>query len=625
MLHINDLTYRIAGRLLLEQATVAVSDYQRIGLVGRNGAGKSTLFRLILGEIAPESGTISMQPGRRMATVAQEAPDGDTSLIDTVLAADIERAELMTKLEQDPGRPDVADIHDRLTQIDAHSAPARAAGILSGLGFSDAQQLGPCNALSGGWRMRVALGAALFSNPDLLLLDEPTNHLDVEATIWLTNFLKNWRGTLIVISHDRNLLNRVTTRTVLVQGGRLTAYGGNFDTFRKTRAEQQRVQAKTTEKQMAQRRHMQEFVDRFRYKASKARQAQSRLKMLEKMEIASPVVEEALPNFDFPAPDPLSPPLINLEGVNVGYEPGKPVLRGLDMRIDMDDRIALLGANGNGKSTLAKLFAGRLKPETGTLRKSSKLVVGYFAQHQTDEFDLTGSPLSHMSKLMPMATETKVRAHLGRFGFGADKVETRVGSLSGGEKARLLFALMSREAPHLMILDEPTNHLDIDAREALVSALNAWEGAVILISHDARLIELCADRLLLISDGEVKPFDGDMDDYEAFVTGKSRTASTDKTTSSDNEESSKSRRKAKAGNRADKAPLRRKATEAEKEMIRLTRKRSLIESKMAQPDFYNSPAVRITAFQKELADVRAAISEAETRWLEAEEALEVAE
>ena len=619
MLHINDLTYRIAGKIIFENATVAISDGQRVGLVGRNGAGKSTLFRLILGEISPESGSISIQPGRRFATVAQEAPDGERTLVETVLEADTERAALEAELEAHPDAHRLAEIHERLSQIEAHSAPARAATILSGLGFSTEQQDGPCSALSGGWRMRVALAAALFSDPDLLLLDEPTNHLDVEATIWLTNFLKNWRGTLIVISHDRNLLNRVTSRTVHVQGGRLTAYGGNFDTFRKTRAEQQRVQAKTIEKQLAQRRHMQAFVDRFRYKASKARQAQSRLKLLEKMEVATPVVEEALPSFDFPAPDPLSPPLLNLEGVDVGYEPGKPVLRGLDIRIDMDDRIALLGSNGNGKSTLAKLLAGRLKPMAGTMRKSQKLGVGYFAQHQVDEFDLAGTALSHMAKLMPMATETKVRAHIGRFGFGADKAETKVAALSGGEKARLLFALMSREAPHLMILDEPTNHLDIDAREALVAALNSWDGAVILISHDARLIELCADRLLLVDGGRVTPFDGDMNDYEAHVTGRMR--SNGSRGGDDGRETGRDRRRNKADNRAGLAPLRRQAQEAEKEMARLTRKRELLQKKMAEPDFYASPAERITAFQKELADVASALEKAEMTWLEAEEAL----
>jgi ATP-binding cassette subfamily F protein 3 len=577
---------------------------------------------MILGEVAPESGTISIQPGRRMTTVAQEAPDGEESLIETVLAADTERASLEAELETHPDDAHrLAEIHDRLAQIEAHSAPARAATILSGLGFSPEQQEGPCSALSGGWRMRVALAAALFSNPDILLLDEPTNHLDVEATIWLTAFLKNWRGTLVIISHDRNLLNRVTTRTVHVENLRLNAYGGNFDTFRKTRAEQQRVQAKTMEKQLAQRRHMQAFVDRFRYKASKARQAQSRLKLLEKMEVASPVIEEALPSFDFPNPDPLSPPLINLEGVSVGYAPGKPVLRNLDMRIDMDDRIALLGSNGNGKSTLAKLFAGRLKHEDGTLRKSSKLGVGYFAQHQVDEFNLQGTPLSHMAALMPMATETKVRAHLGRFGFGADKAETKVGSLSGGEKARLLFAMMTREAPHLMILDEPTNHLDIDAREALVAALNSWDGAVILISHDARLIELCADRLLLVDEGTVKPFDGDMNDYEAFVTSRMRGGGKAPSERNSDTDSGKDRRKSKAEARAELAPLRKQVAEAEKEMARLTRKRELLENKMADPEFYNSPASRITAFQKELADVASALERAEMTWLEAEEAL----
>ncbi|MEQ9325880.1 MAG: ABC-F family ATP-binding cassette domain-containing protein [Rhodospirillales bacterium] len=623
MLSIRSITVRVAGRVLLDDATVSIPPGHHVGLIGRNGTGKSTLLRVIGGELQPDTGSVELSGpfgrGNAIGWVRQEAPGGTETPIEHVLAADRERAALTAEAETatDPHR--IAEIQTRLIDIGAHAAPARAARILAGLGFDEEMQNRPLSEYSGGWRMRVALAAVLFQEPELLLLDEPTNQLDLETTVWLEGHLKVYPKTLIVVSHDRHLLNEVATSILHVEGLKLVQYTGNYDTFERVREARLALLDAQRVKQELQRKHLQSFVDRFRYKASKARQAQSRLKLLEKMEVATPVVEEALPSFDFPAPDPLSPPLLNLEGVDVGYEPGKPVLRGLDIRIDMDDRIALLGSNGNGKSTLAKLLAGRLKPMAGTMRKSQKLGVGYFAQHQVDEFDLAGTALSHMAKLMPMATETKVRAHIGRFGFGADKAETKVAALSGGEKARLLFALMSREAPHLMILDEPTNHLDIDAREALVAALNSWDGAVILISHDARLIELCADRLLLVDGGRVTPFDGDMNDYEAHVTGRMR--SNGSRGGDDGRETGRDRRRNKADNRAGLAPLRRQAQEAEKEMARLTRKRELLQKKMAEPDFYASPAERITAFQKELADVASALEKAEMTWLEAEEAL----
>src|SRR5262245_12589881 len=517
MLSIENLTYRIAGRVLLERASLSLPSGHHAGLVGRNGTGKSTLLKLIAGELHADSGEISLPNNTRIGMVAQEAPDGPESLIDTVLKADRERTSLLTEADHatDPHR--IAEIHTRLADIEAHRAPARAASILHGLGFDAEQQQRACRDFSGGWRMRVALAAVLFSEPDLLLLDEPTNHLDLEATLWLEDFLRKYPRTMLLVSHDRDLLNKVVDKIAHLEGGKITLYTGGYDTFEKTRALKLANIAALQAKQLAQRRHMQDFIDRFRYKASKARQAQSRIKMLARMEPIVSVVEERTTSFEFPEPELLAPPIITLDHAEVGYDPGKPVLRHLDLRLDMDDRVALLGANGNGKSTLTKLLAGRLKPMAGTLRKSGKLRVGYFAQHQTDELDVEATPLKLMERLAPMSNEEKRRAHLGLFGFAQDKALTKVGSLSGGEKARLLFALMSHEAPHLLLLDEPTNHLDVDARQALVQAVNSFEGAVVLVSHDPHLIELCADRLWLVAEGACRPFDGDMEDYRRFL------------------------------------------------------------------------------------------------------------
>ncbi|MGB0670334.1 MAG: ABC-F family ATP-binding cassette domain-containing protein [Rhodospirillales bacterium] len=624
MLHINDLTYRIGGRLLLEGATLHLPKGHRSGLVGRNGTGKSTLFRLILGELQAEGGSVRVQNRARVGTVAQDAPSGTTSLIDTVLAADSERASLLAEAETATDGHRIADIHTRLADIEAHGAPARAATILAGLGFDEEAQQRPCSDFSGGWRMRVALAAALFARPDLLLLDEPTNHLDLEATLWLTQHLANWPGTLFIISHDRDLLNEVVGEIIHLDQCRLTRYGGGYDRFEKTRAEKQALQAKLRTKQLDERRRIESFVDRFRAKATKARQAQSRLKMLARMEPIAAVVDEHTVSFNFPNPEPLSPPLINMEDVQAGYEPGKPILSGLDLRIDMDDRIALLGANGNGKSTLIKLLGDRLKPVDGKLRKSSKLKVGYFAQHQAEELNLASTPLAVTSLRLPMATETKVRAHLGRFGFGADKADNAISTLSGGEKARLLFALMSLEAPHILLLDEPTNHLDVDSREALVQALNLYDGAVILVSHDSHLIELVADRLWLVEDGRARNFDGDLSDYRKLLLERRRGSgkSTDKTTASQDK---KADRRERAQARAETAHLRKAAREAEKALEKLTTRKAGIEVKLAQPDLYDGPAEKVTQLQIQLAEVNQAIEEAEAAWMDAAEELEAAE
>jgi ATP-binding cassette subfamily F protein 3 len=521
MLHVNGLTYRIAGRLLLNDATVAIPEGHKVGLVGRNGVGKTTLLHLILGDLHSEAGSIGLPRNARIGTVAQEAPGGPETLIDTVLAADLERARLMHEAEtaHDPHR--IAEIQLRLADIDAHSAPARAATILSGLGFSETAQNRPCSDLSGGWRMRVALAAALFASPDVLLLDEPTNYLDLEGTIWLKSFIRSYPHTILMVSHDRDLLNDAVGAILHLERGKLALYQGNYDSFERQRREQQALTLKLKKKQDEQRRHMEAFIERFRYKASKARQAQSRIKALARLEPIADVVEDRVAPFHFPdPPKPLAPPLVRWENAAVGYGGGNPVLRNITLRLDPDDRIALLGANGNGKSTFAKLLCGKLATMIGEMKHPPRLTVGYFAQHQLDELSPERSPYDYFSELMPERTQAQRRARLGAYGFGAALADSKCKTLSGGEKARLLFALAAFHAPHILVLDEPTNHLDVDSREALIHAINEYEGAVILISHDRHIIETCADRLWLVADGSVKPFEGDMDDYADLILGR---------------------------------------------------------------------------------------------------------
>ncbi len=629
MLHINDLTFRYGGRVLFDHATVHISAGQRVGLVGRNGTGKTTLFKLMLGELHPDGGEINLRARARLGRLAQEAPEGDTSLIDCVLAADTERTALFEEAETSADGHRIAEIHERLLAIDAHTAPSRAAAILSGLGFNAEAQAQSVSDFSGGWRMRVALAAALFASPDLLLLDEPTNHLDLEATLWLQAHLAVYPGTLVVISHDRELLNEVADRIVHIEAGKLNAYGGNYDRFEATRRARMELQGKAFTKQMEQRKKIQSFIDRFKAKATKAAQAQSRVKMLERMEMVVPVVEDRAMSFDFPDPEELSPPIIAIDHGVAGYG-DKVVLRGLDIRITMDDRIALLGANGNGKSTLAKILSGRLDLLDGQFRKPSKLKIGYFAQHQTEELRLDETPFEHMAMLMKGLPEAKVRAQLGRFGFEQERANVKVSSLSGGEKSRLLFALMSREAPHLMILDEPTNHLDIDAREALVAALNAYDGAVILISHDPHLIEMTADNLWLVGDGCVKPFDGDLAAYRRLLLDLARESRRSAKRDSSVEKSGdaatrKAERKAAAGARAQLAPLRKVAQTAEKALADLNRKQAELEPRLADPALYQGPPAKLTELRRQEAELARQVAEAEAIWLEAAEALEKAQ
>ncbi|MDO8606053.1 MAG: ABC-F family ATP-binding cassette domain-containing protein [Phaeospirillum sp.] len=629
MLHINDLTFRYGGRVLFDHATVHISAGQRVGLVGRNGTGKTTLFKLMLGELHPDGGDINLRTRARLGRLAQEAPEGDTSLIDCVLAADTERTALFEEAETSADGHRIAEIHERLMAIDAHTAPARAAAILSGLGFNAETQAQSVSDFSGGWRMRVALAAALFASPDLLLLDEPTNHLDLEATLWLQSHLAVYPGTLVVISHDRELLNEVADRIIHIENGKLNAYGGNYDRFEATRRARMELQGKAFTKQAEQRKKIQSFIDRFKAKATKAAQAQSRVKMLERMEMVVPVVEDRTMSFDFPDPEELSPPIIAIDHGVAGYG-DKIVLRGLDIRITMDDRIALLGANGNGKSTLAKILSGRLDLLQGEFRKPSKLKIGYFAQHQTEELRLDETPFEHMAMLMKGLPEAKVRAQLGRFGFEQERANVKVSSLSGGEKSRLLFALMSREAPHLMILDEPTNHLDIDAREALVAALNAYDGAVILISHDPHLIELTADNLWLVGDGGVKPFDGDLAAYRRLLLDLARESRRSAKRDSSPEKGGdatarKADRKAAAGARAQLAPLRKTAGAAEKALADLHKQQADLTQRLASPSLYQGPPAKLTELRRQEAEMAKQVAAAERAWLEAAEALEKAQ
>jgi ATP-binding cassette subfamily F protein 3 len=614
MLTISDLTYRIGGRTLLEGASAQVNAGWKVGLVGRNGTGKSTLLALIRRELQPDGGEIQVQKGLSIGFLAQEAPGGSDTPLAFVLAADGERLSLLAAAETE--HHDAAELHERLRAIGAHRAPARAAAILAGLGFDHADQQRPLSSFSGGWRMRVALAAALFAEPDLLLLDEPTNHLDLEAALWLGEFLRRYRGTVILVSHDRQFIDDIADHILHLGERRLTLYSGGYETFLRTRREAMARQQALAARQAAERKHLQAFIDRFRAKASKASQAQSRLKMLARLEPVALAEAEPPVSFEFPEPLALAPPLVTLDGVAVGYAPSPPVLRRLDLRLDPDDRIALLGANGNGKTTLARLLAGRLAPVSGTLRRAPRFSCGYFAQHQIEELEADATPFDHLSRLMPKATAQTLRARLARFGFDEDKVFVRACDLSGGEKARLNFALISHAAPSLLILDEPTNHLDIEAREALVTALGDFPGSVVIVSHDWHLLSLVADRLWLVADGTVRVWEGDLADYRRYLLERRAAEPTAPASGA------KAKPRRTASERRDTlAPLKQTLRAAEQRLAEMSARKAALDRQLADPATYVGD-MRLQALLRDQAAAAAALAEAEAQWLAAADALE---
>ena len=624
MLHINDLTFRIEDRVLFDQATAAISDGWKTGFVGRNGAGKSTLLKLIRGEFSPDDGDVSVRKGRRIGSLAQEAPAGDESLIATVLGFDTERSSLLAEAETETDPQRIAEIHTRLADIEAHSAESRAASILAGLGFCAAEQQRPCRSFSGGWRMRVALAGLLFSAPDLLLLDEPTNYLDIEGTIWLESYIRRYPYTVLIVSHDRDFLNRCASHILALENRKLSVHTGDYDTYVRRRAEAnaQLIAAKT--KQDAERRHMQAFVDRFRYKASKAKQAQSRLKALEKMAVIAEPLEMRTTPFHFGEPKPMAPPIVRMEQAKLGYEPTAPILKDVSLRIDQDDRIVILGANGQGKSTLVKSISSRLAPLSGTVRKHKKLKIAYFAQHQVDELHLNQSAYDHVRALMPDATEAQTRSKTAQLGFGAEKSDTLVRDMSGGEKARLLLGLIAFDGPHMMILDEPTNHLDMDSREALADALNKYPGAVLMITHDAHLASMVGERLWLVNDGSVSNFDGDLEDYRRLVLSLRRELPGDDKPSTVKHLPANARRTA-AQTREAIAPLKKQMEANETRLNELNDVLKRLDAALADQDLYAKDVTRVMKLQKERSALVKAIEMAEEKWLQAAEDYEAAQ
>ncbi|AOH83957.1 glycosyl transferase family 1 [Sphingomonas panacis] len=615
MLNINGITVRLGGRTILDNASAALPGKSRVGLIGRNGAGKSTLMKVMIGSIDPDTGEIEMPRKTRIGYLKQDAPQGTATPIETVLAADVERAALLVESETCEDADRLGEIYERLGAIDAYTAPARASSILVGLGFDEEMQNRPLDSYSGGWKMRVALAALLFSEPDLLLLDEPSNHLDLEATLWLENFLKSYPNMMVVISHERDLLNNVVDTILHVEGGRVAMYSGNYDSFERQRAERAAQLAAAKASQDAQRAKLQDYIAKNSARASTAKQAQSRQKMLAKMQPIASMAEDPTLSFEFPSPDELKPPLITLDLATVGYGE-TPILQRLNLRIDPNDRLALLGRNGNGKTTLARLLAAQLAPMHGEMNASGKMRVGYFTQYQVEELDGDDTPLETMIRVMPGKTPASVRAQLGRFGFQGDKAVTKVGKLSGGERARLALALITRDAPHMLILDEPTNHLDVDAREALVQALNAYDGAVILVSHDRHMVELTADRLVLVDNGTAREYDGSMEDYIAFVLAGDPAAEAKNKVKAKDKTADAAREQANA--------LRKRAHEAEALVAKLTRQRDAIDRAIADPSVAEPWLARMNphARLKEHATVSKKLEAAEAVWFEISESLE---
>ena len=609
MIKLENITVRMAGRTLIDSLSLTLNEGHRYGLIGRNGTGKSTFFKILLKMLHPDTGHLEIPARIRLGHIAQEAPSGSATPLEVVMAADQERLELMRQLEEGNSPENIADIYERLMAIDAFTAESRASEILAGLGFSQEMQKEPLSTFSGGWRMRVSLASLLFSKPDWLLLDEPTNHLDLEATLWLEDYLKHYPKSLVIISHDRHLLNAVCDRILFLQGEKIQSYGGNFDTFERTwKAQQESLKAQHA-KQEAQRKHMMAFVNRFKAKATKAKQAQSRLKALEKMESLPDIMHDPEVRFDFPQPEKLAPPLIVLDHVNVGYSPGISILKGLSQRIDAEDRIALLGANGNGKSTFAKLISGRLSPQQGEISHSKKLKVGYFAQHQVDEFDLEATGFEHVLRKSPNLSPTQARSLLAGFGLMGQKADVKVRSLSGGEKARLNLTLICLEKPNILVLDEPTNHLDMDSRQALMMALNAFQGAVILVTHDWDLLASTMDQLWLVADHKVSNFEGDLEDYRRMILkGDART--------------SKGKDQKKKSVSQVNADLKKKVYEAKLKVEALMVSLEKIREELNNPNLYTQHSESLSHLTKTQHQLEHDLSLAEEEWLKAEEGLD---
>jgi ATP-binding cassette, subfamily F, member 3 len=607
MIKFENITIRMAGRTLIESLSLTLNEGHRYGLIGRNGTGKSTFFKILLKMLHPDTGHLEIPARVRLGHIAQEAPSGSATPLEVVMAADQERLELLEQLEEGNSPENMADIYERLIAIDAFTAESRASEILAGLGFSQEMQKEPLSTFSGGWRMRVSLASLLFSKPDWLLLDEPTNHLDLEATLWLEDYLKHYPKSLLIISHDRHLLNAVCDRILFLQGEKIQSYGGNFDTFERTwKAQQESLKAQHA-KQEAQRKHMMVFVNRFKAKATKAKQAQSRLKAIEKMESLPDIMHDPEVRFDFPQPEKLAPPLIVLDHVNVGYSSEISILKGLSQRIDAEDRIALLGANGNGKSTFAKLISGRLSPQQGEISHSKKLKVGYFAQHQVEEFDLEATGFEHVLRKSPSLSPTQARSLLAGFGLMGQKADIKVRNLSGGEKARLNLTLICLEKPNILVLDEPTNHLDMDSRQALMMALNEFQGAVILITHDWDLLASTMDQLWLVADHKVTTFEGDLEDYRRIILKGDAGAS-------------KLQKKKQAPQ--INVDLKKKAYEAKLKVEALTASLEKIKEELNNPDLYTHHSESLGQLMKTQHQLEHDLSLAEEAWLKAEEDLE---
>ena len=609
MINFKNIYFSIGGVPLFENASGIVPTGHKVGVVGRNGAGKTTLFKLILNEIILDAGVIEVPKNYKIGYVSQEAPSTEVTLLDTVLEADIERSKLLhnAQIEKDPNK--IAEIYARLSDINAYSAEARASSILNGLGFSKEDLIRPCSSFSGGWRMRVALASVLFSNPELLLLDEPTNYLDFEGSVWLENYLQKFKNTALIISHDRNLLNKSVTSILHLSQKKLIFYNGNYDFFDNERRVQLEQKISQKNKQDAQRAHLESFINRFKAKASKAKQAQSRIKILEKMKPIIIEENQKVPTFNFEKNTKFAPPLITIEQASVGYN-NIPILKNINLSIDPDDRIALLGVNGEGKSTLSKLIAKKLNSMKGKLNYPKKLKIGYFAQHQLDELRSNETPFEHLYSKLDKEVPSKIRAKLGSVGFTQDTMDIEVKRLSGGQKARLLLLLVVIEKPDLLILDEPTNHLDVESREALIMALNNYTGSLILVTHDAFLVERLVDRLLIIKDGNVSEFLGDINEYKKVVLNNNTIKGKHKEVSSKNIVNNRS----KTSSTKD---LKKLLTNCENKISKYEKQKSILEDEMLLENFYEANnQKRIQEVNVELKTLINLITEEEHKWEE---------